>query len=823
MKRLMTLRRERVNRALDNLFYYPMIIVEAPIGYGKTTAVREFLAARDSHVMWLSFLSPEDNAALFWDKLADQIGKLDRNAGDRMRSLGFPEDAPQTARILSLLNEIEFEENTVLVIDDYHLVKGRLVGALLKQIVQEEPENLHIIVITRDTSNLELGELLAKGLCSIFHQQALLLNGKELREYCHILGFRAEEDTLKKIEEYTGGWISLVYLILLGLEYGVPIGRNNAIDDLVENVLYNAYDDSIRSFLRQLSVMDSFTAAQARYVTGESRTEELLRRLRRENAFIAYDEAADIYRIHNVLLDFLRAKQMDDEERSSLYKRVGEWYLDQKAYLTAYGYLFRAGERTRILEWLDHPENVTIELAEFDGAAELFSTTPGEVLAKYPIAYLQYIALLLISGDPSAVQDGTERLEELKVFYEKTENIEESRRRRILGEISTIRVFSVFNDAEKMAACTFEALRLFDGDTSWLMHRDGEFTLGSPHFLYTYYRAPGKLRETVDRMVTDFPAYSRLANGCGAGCEYVALAEYALETGDWEAAELNARKALYRVRKAEQSGLAICAVLSLIRLHIYRGEIRESLYELGQLREVVLRENNAIYNTTLDLVEGYVQACLGRLSGVPEWLRTGDMSHAHFMFQGIAFNYIVYGKSVLLTKNFIELEMLSGMFTAYFSYFNNQLGFLHNQIFDAIAKFRLYGPEQGFASLRKALNMARADHIILPFAEYAPFISGMLRRLAAEDPHDLYIREVLDATEQYAGSLKHAPQSTVSLSSREREVLSLTAEGYNRNEIARQLGISPGTVKTHLENIYHKLEANGKLMAIKKARDLKIL
>ncbi len=47
MKKLKTLKRARVNRALESIFDYPMTIVEAPIGYGKTTAVREFLAFKE--------------------------------------------------------------------------------------------------------------------------------------------------------------------------------------------------------------------------------------------------------------------------------------------------------------------------------------------------------------------------------------------------------------------------------------------------------------------------------------------------------------------------------------------------------------------------------------------------------------------------------------------------------------------------------------------------------------------------------------------------------------------------------------------------------
>lgn len=46
MKRQKVLRRDRVNRALESIFDYPLAIVEAPMGYGKTTAVRDFIMAK---------------------------------------------------------------------------------------------------------------------------------------------------------------------------------------------------------------------------------------------------------------------------------------------------------------------------------------------------------------------------------------------------------------------------------------------------------------------------------------------------------------------------------------------------------------------------------------------------------------------------------------------------------------------------------------------------------------------------------------------------------------------------------------------------------
>jgi LuxR family maltose regulon positive regulatory protein len=772
--------------------------------------------------MWLSLLSVEDTLDFFWDRFAAEFSKLDPDAGMRLKSLGFPSDAPQTATILSILGELEFDENTVLVIDDFHLVKQPQTGLLLGQIVKGEPLNLHIVIVTRDTTNLDFSELYAKGLCNILPQQTLRFTDREIRDYCALMGFKPGDDNLQKIFEYTGGWISLIYLILLGMEQGIPVGRNSAIDELVEKVLYNSYGESIRQFLLRLSVMDSFTAEQARYVTQESRAEELLKQLRRENAFVSLDEGSGIYGIHNMLLDFLRARQEADEERTALYRRLGEWFLERKAFIPAYGYLYRAGETERILALLDNEDTITNDFANFEGAFEMFSAAPRALLFKYPLAYLQYIALLLLSGDPGAAQDGKQRLGELWEAYERLEDIHPSRKNRILAEISIVRIFAVFNDAEKMVACMNSALHLLEGGVSCLIKRESEFTFGSPHFLYTYYKEAGKLKKTVDCLVYDLPAFSGLANGCGTGCDYVALAEYALETGDWQAAELNAFKAIYKAKTQEQTGIAICANLTLIRLYVYQGKIAEALELLRQLRADVTKVNSAVYNTTLELVEGYVYGCLARPDGIPQWLQTGDMSLACLMYQGIAFNYIVYGKAVLLSGNYIQLEILTEEFARYFSIFHNQLGFLHNRIFEAVAKYRLYGMEQGCAALENALDTARKDSIILPFAEYAPVIIDMLRHIVNSNSKDAYIKEVLCSCEQYLESLKRAPKNAVSLSPRETEVLTLAAEGLTRDGIAIQLGLSAGTVKTHLENIYRKLDVCGKTAAIKKAQSLKL-
>lgn len=61
------------------------------------------------------------------------------------------------------------------------------------------------------------------------------------------------------------------------------------------------------------------------------------------------------------------------------------------------------------------------------------------------------------------------------------------------------------------------------------------------------------------------------------------------------------------------------------------------------------------------------------------------------------------------------------------------------------------------------------------------------------------------------------PAASISLTKREREVLSWTSEGRTASEIGEQLNISERTVTFHINNILAKLGAANKVQAVVKA------
>jgi len=64
---------------------------------------------------------------------------------------------------------------------------------------------------------------------------------------------------------------------------------------------------------------------------------------------------------------------------------------------------------------------------------------------------------------------------------------------------------------------------------------------------------------------------------------------------------------------------------------------------------------------------------------------------------------------------------------------------------------------------------------------------------------------------------------SLGLTERECEILAQLASGQSNKELARTLGISPNTVKTHVARVYEKLEVGKRVAAIEKARWLAII
>jgi DNA-binding NarL/FixJ family response regulator len=85
---------------------------------------------------------------------------------------------------------------------------------------------------------------------------------------------------------------------------------------------------------------------------------------------------------------------------------------------------------------------------------------------------------------------------------------------------------------------------------------------------------------------------------------------------------------------------------------------------------------------------------------------------------------------------------------------------------------------------------------------------------------------VADGIDKYCkitgGTLEHEVL-TEQLTEREREVLIMLGNGFTSGEISLAMGITIGTVKTHVNHIFGKLEVNSRIKAVARAKKIGII
>jgi DNA-binding CsgD family transcriptional regulator len=104
-----------------------------------------------------------------------------------------------------------------------------------------------------------------------------------------------------------------------------------------------------------------------------------------------------------------------------------------------------------------------------------------------------------------------------------------------------------------------------------------------------------------------------------------------------------------------------------------------------------------------------------------------------------------------------------------------------------------------------------------PFQIYAAIVGLAFLALGVWAGARLFHRPALPP------SINTRALESLGISVREREVLELLAAGRSNKEIARQLDVSPNTVKTHVGKLFEKLGVRRRTEAILRARELGIL
>ena len=803
----------RLIKQLDGVWEHSLTVVEAPMGYGKTTAVKHFLSSAEADVLWLKVY--DDSIDNFWNAFVRLCGELDDGLSTSLANIGFPDDALSLRETLQLLGSLVFSKQSVLVIDDYHLIDSPKIGRFIAELAENELENLHIILTGRFIKFQKLEEFSLKGLLHHITQEALALTSEEIVEYYRTCGVSISKKQAGKLYSTTEGWISALYLMLLNFtEYGV-LAPPDSIYKLIGKIVYDPLPAPLKELMMILSVFDSFTLEQAIFMCGHHDCGEMLTAIVEENAFVYYEGRSKTYQIHSIFKEYLSEvlKARGTRFKNELYRKAAEWYKEKYDYTTARKFWYACNDFESIF--------ASIEAEK----AKHFTKQNMKVLQKYldecplEIRKRHHYALLVLSVH-FILHNEFERF--MKVFQEVARNIKEDnclseeQRNRLLGELELLNGVSAFNDLKKMAPHFENAWQMLGGPTS-IFDVESDWTHGAPSSLYLYYRESGKLQENLADLKAGLPCYEELTRGNGSGGDDLMEAECHYHSGDFVSAEIFLNKAIRKALPAGQWGIELAAMFLQTRIDLMKGDFQSMFRLLANMREAMAERVEYQYLHHVELCEMLFYSQLDQKYKIPETLARPQNGDIRLLHASYAMFNIIYGRVMLINEQYTELIGSAEYFLETALFYPNMLGVIYTYIYLAAANLKVHRAKEAHENLKKAMNIAMPDGLLMPFVEHADYIEPLVRELTIHGTYQKEAAQILKLYEVYGAAKEkikktYFPEKNRALTVRENEIASLAAKGLTNKEIADALFISPNTVKFALKSVFSKLSITSRAL-----------
>ena len=146
--------RPRLLECLHKGMERKLTLVSAPVGFGKTTLLGEWVAAvpaSERPVAWVSLERGDNDPVFFWAYFITALQKIRPQVGTRaLALLQSPQPPPMESVLALLLNEISGSENDLaLVLDDYHAIEAQPIHSAIAFLLDHLPPQMHLVIASR--------------------------------------------------------------------------------------------------------------------------------------------------------------------------------------------------------------------------------------------------------------------------------------------------------------------------------------------------------------------------------------------------------------------------------------------------------------------------------------------------------------------------------------------------------------------------------------------------------------------------------------------------------------------------------------------------
>ena len=353
------LNRTGLQSLMEKAMGYPLVIVHAAAGYGKTYTVNSFLEKSDAIVSWMQ-ISERDNLTMrFWEYFTHMISLSWPKIGSRLAEIGFPETNEAFKRFMTMLQEIiSPSEKFVIVFDDFHLIYNPAIVDFIERMADSLPENAMIMLLSRTAPKINVSGDERSRVFTI-EEDSLRFTKEEVAVYISQTARHITSSTIQTIYDDTNGLALAVNLIGQSLTKTVSYERylasemEGGITKLIENEIFQTISEPLRRFLLRISLIDHRASSLVNVLAREML---LIKEMELLNDHMRYDFCLDAYLINRLFLEYLQQKQhiLTDKERYDTYQEAGAWCENNNFYTDALYYYEKSGDYDSVMRIIAH-------------------------------------------------------------------------------------------------------------------------------------------------------------------------------------------------------------------------------------------------------------------------------------------------------------------------------------------------------------------------------------------------------------------------------------------------------------------------------------